>query len=241
MSMTKLKTVAVLGLLAAGSVGLVVQHASNVRLKEQVSVLRQASDENARLRIENASLSREVVQGRAAAAGSHAVPAMPQGSVATRPADASTAVPLAAGLVPVMSLGNSGKATPRAAFATQLWAARTGDVSLEASTLLLTPEERAKLEALLPMLPADVRAQYGTAEELMAYALAGSPHPVGGMQVLGETSNGPDDVTLQTEWQHTDDSVVHQSQVAFHQDPDGWKMVVPPAIVNRAAAYLGRQ
>jgi len=140
----------------------------------------------------------------------------------------------------VVSLGNAGRATARAAFATQLWAARTGDVALEASTLLLGPDERAKLEALLPILPPDVRAQYGTPEQLMAFALAGSPHPVGGMRVLGETDDGPDDVTLQTQWQHTDDSVVHQSQVAFHQDPDGWKMVVPPALVNRAAAYLGR-
>ena len=74
----------------------------------------------------------------------------------------------------------------------------------------------------------------------MAFMLAGSPHPVGGFQVLGENSQGPDDVTLQTLWQHTDDSTVHQSDVHLHQEPDGWKMVVPASIVNRAAAYLSR-
>jgi RNA polymerase sigma factor (sigma-70 family) len=240
MSMTKLKTVIVLGLLAAGSVALVVQHTSNVRLQAQVASLRQVSGDNTRLKLENDSLSKQVLQDRASAAGSHAAP-VTQASAAKPPADASSSLPLAAGLVPVVSLGNSGRATPQAAFATQLWAARTGDVALEASTLLLGPAERAKLEALLPLLSADMRAQYSTPEELMAFAMAGSPHPVGGMQVLGETSSGPDDVTLQTEWQHTDDTVVHQSQVTFHQDPDGWKMVVPPVLVNRAAAYLGRQ
>jgi len=240
MSMTKLKIGVVIGLLAAGSVGLVVQHASNVRLRARLSSLQQVAVENARLRSENERLSKQLLQGSAAAAGGGAVPAARAAPMAGQPSSSKAAMPLAAGLVPVESLGNAGRSTPRAAFATQLWAARTGDVSLEASTLLLGPAERAKLEELLPILPADVRAQYGTPEELMAFALAGSPHPVGGMQVLAETSDGPNDVTLQTEWQHADDSVVHQSQVTFHQDSDGWKMVVPPALVNRAAAYLGR-
>jgi RNA polymerase sigma factor (sigma-70 family) len=240
MSMTKLKIGVVLGLLAAGSVGLVMQHASNVRLRARLSSLERIADENTRLRAENERLSRQVPQGAPMAAGGSAAPAAPKAPPAAQPSGAGSGVPLAPGLVPVVSLGNAGRATARAAFATQLWAARTGDVALEASTLLLGPDERAKLEALLPILPPDVRAQYGTPEQLMAFALAGSPHPVGGMRVLGETDDGPDDVTLQTQWQHTDDSVVHQSQVAFHQDPDGWKMVVPPALVNRAAAYLGR-
>jgi hypothetical protein len=217
-----------------------VQHASNVRLRARLSSLQQVAVENARLRSENERLSKQLLQGSAAAAGGGAVPAARAAPMAGQPSSSKAAMPLAAGLVPVESLGNAGRSTPRAAFATQLWAARTGDVSLEASTLLLGPAERAKLEELLPILPADVRAQYGTPEELMAFALAGSPHPVGGMQVLAETSDGPNDVTLQTEWQHADDSVVHQSQVTFHQDSDGWKMVVPPALVNRAAAYLGR-
>jgi hypothetical protein len=149
-------------------------------------------------------------------------------------------VPLAAGLVPVESLGNAGQGSARSAFATQLWAARTGDVALEAGTLLLSADEKAKLEALRPTLPADIQSQYPTPEDLLAFALAGSPHPVGGMQVLGETAQGPDDVTLETQWQHTDDDVVHQNSVQFHDEGGTWKMVVPPVIVNRAALFLSR-
>ena len=150
-------------------------------------------------------------------------------------------MPLAAGLTPVESLGNAGRATPRAAFATQLWAARTGDVALEASAIMLSPEGRARLEALMAALPDDVRARYEPPEKLMALALADSPHPVGGMQVLGETTQDPDDVTLQTAWQHADDSLVHHSDVQMHLTADGWKLVVPPILVNLGANFLTRR
>lgn len=236
MSMSKIKIGVVIALLAAGSVGLVVQHRANVRLQADLDSLRQTAADNARLKAENGRLTQlaEAASSQAAVASASRLQAAAQNS----PGRASVA--LAAGLTPIESLGNSGRATPRATFATQLWAARTGNVAVEASTLLLGPAQRAKLEALMANLPADVRAQYGTPEELLAFALAGSPHPVGGMEVLGETDNGPDDVTLQTEWQHTDDSVVHHSDVELRQESDGWKWVVPPVIVNRAVAYLGR-
>jgi hypothetical protein len=143
-------------------------------------------------------------------------------------------------MTPVTTLGNAGRATARSAFATQLWAARTGDVALEASTITFDAEGRARLEALGATLPGDLRAEYGTPEKLMAYMLAGSPHPVGGMQVLGEVDVDANDVTLQTEWQHVDDSVVHQSDVNLVQGADGWKMVVPDTLVNRASNYLTR-
>jgi hypothetical protein len=58
--------------------------------------------------------------------------------------------------------------------------------------------------------------------------------------VLGETTQGDDDVTLQTQWQHVDDDIVHQSDIQFHRADDGWKMVVPVVLVDRAAAYLTR-
>jgi hypothetical protein len=94
---------------------------------------------------------------------------------------------------------------------------------------------------VLDSLPADWRAQYDTPEKLMAFALAGSPHPVGGMQVLGEDQPDPGDVVLHTQWQHEDDDVVHDSDAQFHQDADGWRWVVPMTIVQRAAVYLSRQ
>jgi RNA polymerase sigma factor (sigma-70 family) len=234
MSITKLQVTTVAGLLAAGSIGLVWQHSRNVQLSAELAQARQAAAGADQLRAENVRLAQQA--GTRSPSGQTNPAATPP----TKPGSIPNSVPLAAGLTEVASLGNAGRATPRAAWMTQLWAARTGDIALEASTLLLSPDEKSKLQDLIASLPADVRNQYSTPEEILAYALAGSPHPVGGMQILGETDNGPDNVTLQTEWQHADDNVVHHTNIELQQDSDGWKMVVPPGIVTRAAAYLGR-
>jgi RNA polymerase sigma factor (sigma-70 family) len=236
MSITKLQIAALAGILAAGSVGLVWQHERNVQLSADLAQAHRASAESDHLRAENARLTQQV----AASSPGSASPSIEKTAAPAKVPTSSGSVPLAAGLTDVAALGNAGRATARAAWMTQLWAARTGDIALEASTLLLSPEEKAELQDLIASLPADLRAQYGTPEQILAYALAGSPHPVGGMEILGETTNGPDDVTLQTQWQHADDDVVHQNNITLHQEADGWKMVVPPVIVKRAAAYLGR-
>jgi hypothetical protein len=150
-------------------------------------------------------------------------------------------VPLDPRLRPIDGLSHGSLATPRDAFAAQLWGAKNGDIDLEVGTLALGPDARALLQKVLDGLPAEWRATYDTPEKLMAFALAGSPHPVGGMQVLGEVPQGPDDVTLHTQWQHEDDDIVHNSDAQFHQDGGAWKWVVPLPLVQRAAAYLTRQ
>jgi RNA polymerase sigma factor (sigma-70 family) len=246
MTMTKLQTGIALAVAAAGTTWLVIQHQTNVRLEADVASLREAARETAQLREENAGLAKlsaelpdlrrdhaELLRLRDAAAG---------GARATGPLKprVTATVALAAGLTPVTTLGNAGRATPRAAFATQLWAARTGDVGLESSAITFSPGARAKLQALAAMLPANLSADYDTPEKLMAFVLAGSPHPVAGMQVLGETDQDADDVTLQTQWQHADDTIVHQSNLRLHLADDGWKVVLPDSIVDRGVAYLTR-
>jgi hypothetical protein len=234
--MNRKKTVLLAAIAALGVTGFLMQRQFDARVQAQEERLRREAAENARLQDENVRLAREAATAKAAAAAQ--APAAPRAAAA--PAGPAAGVPLAAGMRAVESLGNAGRATPRDAFATQLWAARTGDVALEASTLTFGAEARARLEALEATLPADLRAEYDTPEMLMAYMLAGSPHPVGGMQVLGEVDVDANDVTLQTEWQHTDDSVVHQSDVSLVQDDGAWKMVVPYGLVNRASNYLSR-
>ncbi len=233
MSMSKVYLVAVLAIGGVGATGLLLQHRSLVRLKAEADEVRSLAEDNARLRRQISALA-PVPTAPTAAPGRAPEPA-PGASAGGRPA-----VPLARGLLSVADLGNSGRSTPRAAFATQLWAARTGDVALEASTLAFGPEARARLEALEAVLPADLRAEYDTPEKLMAFMLAGSPHPVGGMQVLSETPLGNGDVSLETEWQHVDDSVVHHNDVTLQSSPDGWKLLVPLSLVDRASAYLER-
>jgi hypothetical protein len=239
MSMTKYKIFFVAVPTALLVAFLLLRHLSEGRFEAEGARLKQLADENARLRDEN--LKMKAIESaihtgtiRESAPGPVAVPLAEAG------ADSRQTVPLASGLMPVLKLGNAGRSTARNAFATQLWAARTGDVALEASTLTFGAEARARLEALAATLPDDMRSEYDTPEKLMAYMLAGSPHPVGGMQVTGEVDTDANDVTLQTEWQHVDDTVVHQSDVNLVQGTDGWKMVVPYPLVNRASNYLSR-
>jgi hypothetical protein len=236
--MTKTKAVILSAVAALGVAGFFLQRQFDARLQAQEERLRLEAAENERLAAENSRLA------KAAVSAGPSGPAEATAAVPARPAAPGTAarqgVPLAQGMTPVETLGNAGRATARSAFATQLWAARTGDVALEASAITFGDEGRARLEALAATLPGDLRAEYDTPEKLMAYMLAGSPHPVGGMQVLGEVDVDANDVTLQTEWQHVDDSVVHQSDVNLVQGADGWKMVVPDTLVNRASSYLTR-
>jgi RNA polymerase sigma factor (sigma-70 family) len=238
MSISKLQVGITLGIVGLGAAALVLQHQDNARLQAQVTALQHVADDNLRLREKNDQLEKSAAASESAAAAFRSGTAAAYAARMTSPQRA--AVPLAAGLVAVETLGNVGRASARAAFATQLWAARTGDVALEATAITFGPEARARLEALAATLPDAMKAEYDTPEKLMAFMLAGSPHPVGGMEVLGETDVDADDVILQTEWQHADDSVVHQTDANFHQDADGWKLVVPLSLVKRASAYLSQ-
>ena len=108
----------------------------------------------------------------------------------------------------------------------------------EAKAIVLGPKARARMEALMPSLPEAVRSEYKTPEELMAYVLSGSPRPVSAVQVLSETQQDPDTVTLRAAWQHEGSSEVITNDVRFHRGSAGWQMVISPSLVDRAVSYL---
>jgi RNA polymerase sigma factor (sigma-70 family) len=243
MSITKLQLGIAITLIAAGVGGFLVQQNANAHLKAQLNGFSRQGEEVTQLKAENSRLKQALVQAAQSPASAEARTA--SASTAPRYPDISQAnhreLPaLAPGLTPIDGLDHSGRTTPRTAFSTQIWAAAQGDVDLEQSAIALSPEGRAKLAALIATLPPAAQANYGTPERLMASVLAGSPHPVGGIQVLGETTQSPDEVTLQTAWQHADDSIVHHSSVELQQDGTGWRMVVPMILVDRAVSYITR-
>jgi len=235
MTLTKTQGFAAMAAIAAVAVGFFYQIQANARLESEVARLKATLAQSATARTGSAAMAVPAgnTAGSPAAAGTRPTPASPRTPV-------SLSVPLAKGLTPSDTLGNRGRATAHDTFATQIWAARVGDVGLEASTLMLSAASREKLQALEARLPADYQAEYPTPEMLMAFGLAGSPHPVGGIEILGEIADGPNKVTLQTQWQHVDDTVVHQSDVQFQNTDDGWKMVVPDSLANRVVGYLSR-
>jgi hypothetical protein len=231
---TKTKIGVVSVLLLAGAAIVALQYQTH--LKESARL----DDQNREIE----RLNRQIVQlKQAAATSAHAAEVRAPAAAATSLAPGgqpSAKPPLAAGLTPTLSLKNAGRSTPRDAFETQLWAARHGDIATTASAITFGPVARARMEALVNQLPDTVRATYNTPELLMAFVLAGSPHPVGGMAVLGETPIDDNNVTLQTEWQHEDDTVVHQTNAHLQLTADGWKVVEPLVLVDLASAYLLR-
>ena len=234
MSATKLKLGIAALVLAGGAATMVVQHQANVRLGDQNKEIDRLRRKIARLEQGAHPPTAPDEPGKLGQSAARRVAMGAAGQLSRQ------SVPLAAGLIPIQSLRNAGRATPGAAFQTQLWAARTGDIELTASAITFGPKARHKMEALLAELPANVHENYGTPELLMAFVLAGSPHPVGGMQVLGEQDDGPDSAVLQTRWQHEDDDVVHETNAQFQRSDDGWRLVVPMVLVDRAAQYLLR-
>lgn len=241
MTIGKLQIGVVAAVFAAGATALVWQQRSNARLRTELAEAR--SEPLAASAADTKEVSRKELADTQAANGAPAVAPGAENVTAAVAAREQPSAPedgrkLGAGLVEVKSLGDLGQASPRAAWSTQLWAARVGDVDKETGLLELEASDRERLAALIAKLPAEARAKFATPEALMATMLAGSRHPVGGMQVLGETLTDADHAVLQTEWQHEDDGIVHHSEVTMHRTGDGWKMVVPVTLVDRAIAYL---
>ncbi|HVU24760.1 MAG TPA: hypothetical protein VHE13_11610 [Opitutus sp.] len=82
---------------------------------------------------------------------------------------APTTAPFSLGeWMPSATWENRGRATPRAALETVLWAAAGGDVATLAAALELDDATRAKADELLARLPPDARGDYRTPEALVA-------------------------------------------------------------------------
>ncbi len=242
---TKIK-IATISVLLVGCVAIVIQQWKNAQLRRDLEIARQ---ENQKIADAGASGNTDKVGAPSRRADEEHReifnPAPRSGGASTnsglRSKTLSNPEPSAHNMTAVDSVGNRGFTTPRDAFATQLWAARGGDIALEAKAIVLGPKARAEFDALLDAVPEDLRNQYKTPEELMAYALSGSPRPVSGFQVLGESPAGPDTTILQVAWQHEGSSDVITNDVRFYHSSDGWKMVVPPTLVDRALNYLGEK
>ncbi len=247
MSMTKMQAGLVVLVIALGAGGVVFHQHTTARLQREIDRLSgRQNEEIVELKKENLLLK----QAAAPAPAGNTRPESPaplsataaSAPPATRSLAASSEVSLAAGLIPVKTLDHSSRTTPRGAFSTQIWAAAQGDIELEQSSIRLSPEAQEKLRAVLATLPESVRDNYGTPEKLMASVLAGSPHPVGGIQILDEKPSSETTVWLDTQWQHADDTLVHHSSVELQRDDTGnWQMVVPMVLVDRAIAYLTRK
>jgi hypothetical protein len=173
--------------------------------------------------------------------GSPTVPS-PGAAAASEPAaDAGPppAGPATAGRRSVEVYRNEGQATPRATVQTFAWACDRGDTATIEKMLWWEGGSRKKAEAFLAGLPAETRAQWKSADEMVAAELAfiNMVHPFPNADILEAATfeqiredrfmfRLPGTRKDRTEFQHTD---------------EGWKYVVTEAMVDICIAEFAAQ
>jgi hypothetical protein len=125
-----------------------------------------------------------------------------------------------------------GRGSPSAAIETTLWAAQEGDVQRLAEGLLLGPAGASQARALLQRLPASLRADITTPEQLVALLMAGQP-PQEQMVVpeQGEETAGDKGARRVVTLVRPDGEQRKASVVTVKVD-DHWKLVVPDPVVG---------
>lgn len=136
---------------------------------------------------------------------------------------------------------NLGRGTPEAALETTVWAVANGDMDTLAATLQVDAKSRAKLEQSLAALPNDLRAQYGTPEQLLALMVS-KDIPDGGMHILGPVQPRPDGMpdnfeVMQLKLQDTKGGM-KKTVVMVQKVSAEWQVIVPPEVVNKYVRQL---
>ena len=131
---------------------------------------------------------------------------------------------------------NEGRATARAALQTLAWGCDRGDVEALAKLLQLEPEARAKAEAYYAGLPAAVRSQWKSVEEMTAsfVALGVMTSPFPSADVLdAAVLETPDENRAVLRLPGT-----RKDRTAFRRGPDGnWSCVIDAAAMERCLAF----
>ena len=125
----------------------------------------------------------------------------------------------------------AGRATPRAAFESVLWAATHQDIDHLAALLGFDAKTRVKAEAFFAQLPPETQAQYGSPEKIAATMLAANmPANLNAVAGLGESTQ-QDRSQLFMQLQRSD-GTVKANAYTFQRGPDGWQLIVPGSVLQ---------
>ena len=139
-------------------------------------------------------------------------------------------------MVPLEMWRNAGSATPLATLETVLWAAAGGDVELLARNLSLPGDTRAKVLELLAQVPASLREQFTSPEQVIAFFTA-KEVPLGSARLIDPETKSDTAVTLVAQLTGPD----KKTKTAFfflRQEGEVWKVIVPMPVVEKYAALL---
>lgn len=140
-------------------------------------------------------------------------------------------------ITPVGAMKNAGFGSPAQAVETVLWAATGGEVDALAAGLFIEPKAKQKAADWFATLPEATRAQYGSAEKVIALMIAKDAAALQGMQVLGQQEVAPNLMAVRVRMQ-ADTGGTKDETLAFAKAPDGWKMVLPENVVQKFAARV---
>ncbi|HVS51808.1 MAG TPA: sigma-70 family RNA polymerase sigma factor [Opitutaceae bacterium] len=214
--------------------------------RQQVAALTQLRAENQKLAAERTSIEdgaraehEELLQLRAAreAFRQRQAAAAARGGASASGATVAPGGGAAPGMTSIELMQDVGSATPSATAQSIAWGLQHAEFKRVAELLAFAPADREKLAAFIASLPDDTRAKYGTPEQIVALAMAGSPRPIAAVQLLKRDQPDPNTEVQTVQWQYQD-GAVQQNELKFSRDGDGWKQVVSSATVDRVIAFL---
>jgi hypothetical protein len=125
----------------------------------------------------------------------------------------------------------AGRATPRAALESVLWAASHGDIEHLAELLGFTDEARTKADAIYSQLPEASKQEYASPERVVATLLAGSfPKSATAMTIVGdETGEQEADVSMRVD--HSSGGP-RTNTFSLRRMEDGWQLLVPASVIT---------
>jgi hypothetical protein len=139
--------------------------------------------------------------------------------------------PLMKGEVAAAQWRDAGAATPQAAFESALWAAAGGDVKALADLLTLNPAARSNAEDYFARLPAPLKTELGSAEQLLAL-LTAKDVPLGSARITGVLPTNESETRLITQLTDAHGQKKNVSFKLLAQD-GRWRIVVPAAVVTK--------
>jgi hypothetical protein len=231
-------------MLAIGcSAVVVIRHQGTLALRSEVQLARAQNDELARLTRENEQARGRQVSGADldSLRTDHLLVERLRGELEALKKSSAASAAKPGGLVPTQKSipaaewRNAGRDTARDAFETALWAASNGDPATLAGTLELSTGAKTKAQALFDGLSDDVKARYGSPEQLVAL-LAARAINVSAMTILRE--QGDDEVKSLEVVLQQPAAPPRKAFFGLHRADSTWRLVVPEVAVDSYAKLL---
>lgn len=149
---------------------------------------------------------------------------------------------LAAPTVPILLASNwtnAGTATVEASWQTLRWSLANHDPGVFARAVAWDPNVQTQAQAIFDGAPESARQQFGSVDGVL-YAMMMTPGLVDanvtGFGLVSQNITG-DDGTLVVQEQRTDGQE-KQHTVQMHHFDEGWRVLLPPKMLNQFSEYL---